>query len=61
MSDQRSVLAEAAALLRRLIAAVHEGELEANSSQGRRLLRRLEGAAAAFEEASKRMAKRSRH
>jgi hypothetical protein len=52
--DQRSVLRDAAGLLRRLIEAVHPEELKAGSSQGRRLLRRLEGGAAtAFEEASK--------
>ncbi|MBA2725310.1 MAG: hypothetical protein H0U53_04910 [Actinobacteria bacterium] len=54
MPDQPAVLRDAATLLRRLIDAALSGELEAESSQGRRLLRRLEGAAAALEEASKR-------
>ena len=40
---------EAAALVRRLLAAVEQGEIEADSPTARRLLRRLEGAVAAWE------------
>jgi hypothetical protein len=35
---------EAAELLRRLLAAVEAGQLDASSAQGARLLRRIEGA-----------------
>ncbi len=52
---QRALIKEAAGLVRRLIQAVNDGELDASSSQGRRLLRRLEGAAAAFEETAQRI------
>lgn len=39
----------AAAMLRRLLDAVEEGDLDAPGSHGARLLRRMEGAAAALE------------
>jgi hypothetical protein len=41
--------AEAAAALRRVLAAVDAGDLDAASSQARALLRRMEGAVAALE------------
>lgn len=44
--------AETAALLRRLLDEVEAGRLDAPGSAGARLLRRLEGAATAFEVAS---------
>ena len=40
---------EAADLLRRILAAVERGEIDAASPAARRLLRRLEGALAAWE------------
>ena len=40
---------EAAAVLRRLLDAVDDGQLDAPGSQGARLLRRMEGAVAAWE------------
>jgi hypothetical protein len=40
---------EAAVLLRRLLDAVEEGRLDASSSHGARLLRRIEGAVLALE------------
>lgn len=40
---------EAAGMLRRLLAAVEEGDLDAPGSHGARLLRRMEGALAAWE------------
>ncbi len=49
MGSER-VQAEAAAMLRRLLEKVERGELEAKGGQGARLLRRLEGAATAWEE-----------
>lgn len=42
-------LVEAGAVLRRLLAVVEAGELDADTPQARRLLRRLEGAVAAWE------------
>lgn len=39
---------EAAAVLERLVGAVRAGELHADSSQARRLLRRIEGAIGAW-------------
>jgi hypothetical protein len=39
---------EAAAAIRRLLDAVERGEISADSPQERRMLRRLEGAAAAW-------------
>lgn len=44
--------AEAAAMLRRLLAAVEADELEANSARATALVRRIEGAAVALEEAA---------
>ncbi len=44
--------AEAAAVLRRVLDAVHRGELEADGREALGLLRRIEGAAAALEAAS---------
>jgi hypothetical protein len=49
---QEETAAEAARLIRAVLAAVERGELEANSSQARILLRQLEGAATALELAS---------
>jgi hypothetical protein len=46
-------LAEAAALLRRLVEAAERGELEATSAHAVALLRRIEGAAVALEKASR--------
>lgn len=43
---------EAAELLRRILAAVERGEIDAASPAARRLLRRLEGALAAWESES---------
>jgi hypothetical protein len=43
---------EAADLLRRLLAAVESGELDASSSSARRLLRRVEGAISVLENLS---------
>ena len=40
---------EATAVVRRLLATVERGEIEADTPAARRLLRRLEGAAAAWE------------
>ena len=45
-------LAEAAALLGRLLAAVEDGTLEAKGVKGQRLLGRIEGAQVAFQAAS---------
>jgi hypothetical protein len=42
---------EAAAAIRRLLAAIDDGEVDADSTRDRALHRRLEGAAAAWEEA----------
>jgi hypothetical protein len=44
-------LADAAAVLRQLLAAVAEGQLEAKGPAGARTLRRIEGAVAALEAA----------
>ena len=41
--------ADAAAVLRRVLAAVDAGDLDAGRSQARTLLRRMEGAAAALQ------------
>jgi len=46
---QPDQLAEAAAMLRRLLALVAAGELEATTPSARAVLRRLEGAAIAVE------------
>lgn len=43
------VPAEAASAMRRVLAAVHAGDLDAASPQARALLRRMEGAVAALE------------
>ncbi len=48
MSDPDETPQEAAAVLERLLEAVVAGELEADTPQARRLLRRMEGAAAAL-------------
>jgi hypothetical protein len=56
MEDMGSarVQAEAAAMLRRLLEKVEQGELEAKGGQGAPLLRRLEGAATVWEESARR-------
>lgn len=46
---KRSDYAETAAILRRLLEAVDRGELTAATPQALALMRRMEGAAAAFE------------
>ena len=46
---EAGVQREAAALMRRLLAEVEAGNLEANEPQAKRLLRRVEGAIAAFD------------
>ena len=48
----RSTVSEAAAALRRLLDAIDQGEIDADDPKGRALHRRLEGAAAAWEEAA---------
>jgi hypothetical protein len=48
-SDRRADEVGAANVIRRLLAAVEEGEIEADTPQARRLLRRLEGAVGAWE------------
>ncbi|GAC1603381.1 MAG: hypothetical protein NVS3B21_31930 [Acidimicrobiales bacterium] len=50
-------LAEAAAVLRRLLEAVEVGEIDADASHALRLLRRLEGAVAAWEVESRQPSK----
>jgi hypothetical protein len=50
---KRTDYAEAAAMLRRLLAAVAADELEAKSAHATALVRRIEGAAVAFEAVSK--------
>jgi hypothetical protein len=45
----RADQAEAAEALKRLLEAVEGGEIDADTPQARRLLRRLEGAVAAWE------------
>ena len=45
----RKERAEAAATLRRVLAAVERGELDVNSAHAKRLLRQIEGATAALE------------
>jgi hypothetical protein len=49
MSPMPAVRDETATLLRRLLAEVSEGRLEAPGAAGERLIRRMEGAAAALE------------
>jgi len=49
----KAELRDAAAMVRRLLEAVERGEIEANSGQAVALVRRLEGAAVAWEEAAK--------
>jgi hypothetical protein len=49
----RSAVSEAAEGLRRLLAAIDAGEIDADDPKARALRRQLEGAAAAWEEASK--------
>jgi hypothetical protein len=49
----RSTVADAAAVVRRLLDAIDSGEIEADSAEARALYRRLEGAVAAWEQASK--------
>lgn len=46
---KRSVEADAAAMMRRLLDAVEKGALEPGGAQGVALLRRMEGAAVALE------------
>ncbi len=48
----RATVAEAAEALRRLLAAIEAGEIDADDPKARALRRRLEGAATAWEEAS---------
>jgi hypothetical protein len=48
-AESGSSAEDAAAALRRLLEAVDAGEIEADTPQARRLLRRLEGAQAAWE------------
>jgi hypothetical protein len=48
---EAETLADAAAALRRLLAAVESGQLEADSATARALVRRIEGAAVALEQA----------
>lgn len=48
----KAELREAAAMVRRLLEAVDRGELDANSGQAVALVRRLEGAALAWEKAA---------
>jgi len=50
--QDRETVTEAAAALRALLATVERGEIDADTPQARRLLRRLEGALAAWEPAS---------
>jgi len=45
-------LRDAAMMIRAVLTAVEEGQIEASTPAARALIRRLEGAAAAFEEAS---------
>jgi hypothetical protein len=47
--QDREAVTEAAAALRALLEAVDRGEIEAETPQARRLVRRLEGALAALE------------
>lgn len=47
----RSTVADAAEALRRLLTAIESGEIDADDPKARALHRRLEGAAAAWEEA----------
>jgi hypothetical protein len=47
----RAAVAEAAHALRRLLAGIENGEVEADDPKARALQRRLEGAVAAWEEA----------
>jgi len=49
----RAEMLEGAAMLRRLLAAVEAGELEADTPMGAVLRRHIEGAAAAWEEAAR--------
>jgi hypothetical protein len=51
-SDGPKDASEAAEALRRLLAAVEAGEIDADTPQARRLLRRLEGAIGAIESGS---------
>ena len=53
MTTRRSVEAEAAAMLRRLLDAVERGELEPGGERGVALMRRMEGAAVALETTSR--------
>lgn len=48
MSNLDETQREAAAVIERLLDAARAGELEADTPQGRRLLRRMEGSAAAW-------------
>jgi hypothetical protein len=50
---KRADYVEAAAMLRRILAAVEAGELTVGTPQGLALMRRMEGAAAAFEVSGK--------
>lgn len=52
MSEPVNVLAEAAAVLRRVLLAVEAGELEAVGPVGAGMLRQLQGAVAALKTAS---------
>jgi hypothetical protein len=46
---KRAEIGEAAVLLRRLLELVESGDLDASSAHARAMVRRIEGAAAAFE------------
>lgn len=50
---RRADIAEAAALLRRLLEAVDRGELDATTPSAKALVRRMEGAAVALEAATR--------
>jgi hypothetical protein len=52
VANRRDV-AEAAAVLRRLLDLVARGELDVSAGQGTAMLRRIEGAAVALEESSR--------
>lgn len=49
----KAELAEAAAMLRAVLAAIEAGEIEANTPKARALVRRMEGAVAALAEAAR--------
>ena len=47
-TPSRATVTDAAEVLRRILAAVEAGEIEADTPQARRLVRRIEGAQAAW-------------